>query len=146
MKKEIFILFISIFITSYSYGQKYSIEGEWYNEEKDAIITVKKERNNTYSGHVTWMKNPNDINGEPKKDVLNPDEKLRGRKRLGLKIMYRFKYNTENEWDGGRIYDPKSGNTYRGTITMNSKNKLDLRGYVGVSWFGRTSYWTRKIK
>ena len=67
MKKEIFILFISIFITTLSYGQKYSIEGEWYNEEKDAVILIKKEKNNTYSGNVIWMKNPNDINGEPKR-------------------------------------------------------------------------------
>ena len=105
MKKEIFILFISIFITSYSYGQKYSIEGEWYNEEK--ITHYGKKKGITPILESGTLKNPNDINGEPKKDVLNPDEKLRGRKRLGLKIMYRFKYNTENEWDGGRIYDPK---------------------------------------
>ena len=58
--------------------------------------------------------------------------------------MYNFEYDEDNEWDNGRIYDPKSGNTYRGTITMTSKNRLDLRGYVGISWFGRTSYWTRK--
>ena len=92
------------------------------------------------------MKNPNDENGNPKTDQLNPDESLKNRSRLGMKIMYNFVYDGDDEWDNGRIYDPKSGKTYRGTITMTSKNRLDLRGYVGISWFGRTSYWTRKTK
>ena len=57
------------------------------------------------------MKYPNDENGKPKTDPLNPDEDLRNRKRLGMKIMYNFEYDEDNEWDNGRIYDPKSGNT-----------------------------------
>ena len=57
-----------------------------------------------------------------------------------------FTYDGDDEWDDGEIYDPKSGNTYRGTINMVSKNRLNLRGYVGISWFGRTSHWEKKIK
>ena len=48
--------------------------------------------------------------------------------------------------DDGEIYDPKNGKTYSGTINIVSKNRLNLRGYVGISWFGRTSHWTRKTK
>ena len=36
------------------------------------------------------MKYPNDENGKPKTDPLNPNEDLRNRKRLGMKIMYNF--------------------------------------------------------
>jgi len=25
----------------------------------------------------------------------------------------------------------------------NNLNKLKIRGYVGISWIGRTTYWTR---
>ena len=144
MIKKLILFCCSVFILSISNGQIHKLEGEWYNEEKDAIITIEKEKDKSYSGYITWMKYPNDENGKPKTDPLNPDEGLRDRKRLGMKIMYNFEYDKDNDWDNGRIYDPKSGNTYRGTITMISKNRLDLRGYVGISWFGRTSYWTRK--
>ena len=92
------------------------------------------------------MKSPEDENGHPKTDPLNPDETLRSRARMGMEIMFNFEWEKDNQWGHGKIYDPKSGNTYRGIITMDSGNRLDLRGYVGISWFGRTSYWTRKIK
>ena len=143
MIKKNTLLLLSIFIASFSYSQSYNIEGDWYTENNDAIIKIYKD-GNTLSGKITWMKTPNDENGNPKTDPENPDEKLKSRKRLGMIMMYNFSYDEEEQWDDGEIYDPESGNTYSGIITMTSKNKLDLRGYVGISWFGRTSQWTRK--
>ena len=143
MIKKNKLLLLSIFIASFSYSQSYNIEGDWYTENNDAIIKIYK-NGNTLSGKITWMKTPNDENGNPKTDPENPDEKLKSRKRLGMIMMYNFSYDEEEQWDDGEIYDPESGNTYSGIITMTSKNKLDLRGYVGISWFGRTSQWTRK--
>lgn len=137
------LLLLSIFITSFSYSQSYNIEGDWYTENNNAIVKIYKD-GNTLSGKITWMKTPNDENGNPKTDPENPDEKLKSRKRLGMIMMYNFSYDEDDQWDDGEIYDPESGNTYSGIITMTSKNKLDLRGYVGISWFGRTSEWTRK--
>ena len=64
---------------------------------------------------------------------------------MGMIIMYNFKYDDENKWDDGNIYDPKSGNEYSGTMTLTSKNNLNLRGYVGIPLFGRTSNWSRKL-
>ena len=90
------------------------------------------------------MLNPNDENGNPKVDNLNPDESLQSRPRMGMVMMYDFSHDEDNVWNDGEIYDPKSGNTYSGTITLTSENNLDLRGYVGLPIFGRTSNWTRK--
>ena len=143
MIKKNTLLLLSIFITSFSYSQSYNIEGDWYTENNNAIIKIYKD-GNTLSGKITWIKTPNDENGNPKTDPENPDEKLKSRKRLGMIMMYNFSYDEDDQWDDGEIYDPESGNTYSGIITMTSKNKLDLRGYVGISWFGRTSQWTRK--
>ena len=143
MIKKNTLLLLSIFITSFSYSQSYNIEGDWYTENNNALIKIYKD-GNTLSGKITWMKTPNDENGNPKTDPENPDEKLKSRKRLGMIMMYNFSYDEDDQWDDGEIYDPESGNTYSGIITMTSKNKLDLRGYVGISWFGRTSQWTRK--
>ena len=90
------------------------------------------------------MKFPNDENGNPKTDPLNPDEKLRTRARLGMVMMSGFVLTEKNVWDEGTLYDPKKGKTYSGKITLKDMNTLDLRGYIGFSFIGSSSTWTRK--
>ena len=120
------------------------IAGEWYNAEKDAVITLFED-GKTVSGKITWMKFPNDEDGNPKTDPLNPDESLRNRARMGMVMMSGFSYDEGNVWDDGELYDPKKGKTYSGIITLKDTNTLDLRGYVGLSFIGRSSTWTRKL-
>jgi len=120
------------------------IVGEWYNAEKDAVITLF-EVNETISGKITWMQFPNDDNGNPKTDPLNPDEKLKSRARMGMIIMNDFIYIEGEVWDNGELYDPKKGKTYSGMMTLKDANTLDLRGYIGFSFIGRSSTWTRKL-
>lgn len=145
MKSFILTSVILIAFCFSSIAQSDAIIGEWYNQEKDAVINITKSENNTFQGQIVWMLNPNDENGNPKTDPLNPEEELRSRSRMGMTIMYNFQFDGENVWDEGEIYDPKSGNTYSGTMTLTSENKLDLRGYVGLPIFGRTSNWSRKL-
>lgn len=47
------------------------------------------------------------------------------------------------EYNSGEILDPTSGKLYKCFITLDSKDKLKVRGYIGVSLFGRTQYWFR---
>ena len=143
--RYIITLFFS-FIFSFSVFSQVNqdVIGEWYNAEKDAVITIFEE-GSTLSGKITWMLNPNDERGLPKKDPLNPDENLRSRARLGMVMMRDFAHIEGSVWDNGRLYDPKSGKTYTGMITLKDDNTLDLRGYVGFSFIGRSSTWTRKI-
>ena len=120
------------------------IVGEWYNAEKDAVITLFEE-NETVSGKITWMQFPNDDNGNPKTDPLNPDENLKSRARMGMVKMSGFAYDEDSVWDDGELYDPKKGKTYSGMMTLKDKNTIDLRGYIGFSFIGRSSIWTRKL-
>ncbi len=120
------------------------IVGEWYNAEKDAVITLFEE-NETVSGKITWMESPNDDNGNPKTDPLNPDEKLKSRARMGMVMMTGFTFIKDKIWDDGELYDPKKGKTYSGMMTLKDKNTIDLRGYIGFSFIGRSSIWTRKL-
>ncbi len=46
-------------------------------------------------------------------------------------------------WDGGRIYNPEDGETYRSTMTLDGNGTLRVRGYVGAPIFGRSQTWTR---
>ena len=92
MRKQ--ILTIALTITSVlAFAQTNSdVVGEWYNAEKDAVITLFED-GSTVSGKITWMKFPNDENGNPKTDPLNPDESLQSRARLGMVMMNSFAHN-----------------------------------------------------
>lgn len=48
-----------------------------------------------------------------------------------------------NEWNGGKILDPKTGKEYKCYITLEEANKLKVRGYIGFALIGRTQYWYR---
>jgi uncharacterized protein (DUF2147 family) len=43
----------------------------------------------------------------------------------------------------GKILDPKHGKIYKCVVSLEEKDKLKVRGYVGISLFGRTQYWYR---
>ena len=47
-------------------------------------------------------------------------------------------------YDGGKILDPKIGKLYRCKITLDGKEKLIVRGYIGISLFGRSQTWIRQ--
>ena len=77
-------------------------------------------------------------------DVLNADPALRQRKLLGMFGMYDLHYGPDpNSFEGGFIYDPQKGQTYRATVRLLPDDKLYLRGYTGFSALGRTAIWSR---
>ena len=76
------------------------------------------------------------------KDIHNPDPAQRNKALCGLKIGSGFSLRDQDHAAGGTLYDPKSGRTYHGMMTAEGA-KLDLRGYVGISLFGRSETWTR---
>lgn len=113
------------------------IERIWFNEDKTAKIQIYKSKEGTYDGKVVWLKVPH-RNGKPKIDELNPDPQKRNQPILGLVILEGFKKDGKDDYKGGTIYDPKSGKTYSCKMERDG-NKLDVRGYVGISMFGKTT-------
>jgi uncharacterized protein (DUF2147 family) len=49
-----------------------------------------------------------------------------------------FTYAGDKSWENGTIYDPENGSTYSCEINMTDENTLDVRGFIGLSVFGRT--------
>lgn len=95
-------------------------------------------------GDLVWIEDALDDKGEPKRDVHNPDESLRNRPIEGLRILWDMQPSGDGRtWKDGRVYDPESGKTYQGRITLEEPDVLKLRGFVGAPMFGRTSTWTR---
>jgi uncharacterized protein (DUF2147 family) len=122
------------------------ILGIWLNEDEDAHVSIYKEKN-LYFGKIVWLKNPiDDDTGKPKLDDENEDESLRTRPVMGLLLLRDFEFDGDDEWESGRIYDPKNGKDYKCYMEfpdIEDKNKLKVRGYIGFSLLGRTTYWTR---
>lgn len=119
-----------------------AITGVWWNAEKTSKIQVYEE-NGKYYGKIVHLEEPNDAGGKPRKDIENPNDKLKSRPLMGLVILNGLEYEGDGEYDEGEIYDPKSGKTYSSSAKLVGKDKLDLRGYIGFSLIGRTSTWTR---
>lgn len=119
------------------------ILGHWLNEDQDGKVEIYKE-NGKYFGKLVWLKFPIDEEtGKPKLDKHNPDDELKKRPSKGIVLMTDFEYDGDGEWDEGEIYDPKSGKTYSCYMKLESMEKLKVRGFIGVSLIGKTTYWTR---
>lgn len=61
---------------------------------------------------------------------------------LGM-IVIKGLSKDDDEYNSGKILDPKNGKQYKCYITLENKDKLKIRGYIGISLFGRTQYWYR---
>jgi uncharacterized protein (DUF2147 family) len=66
----------------------------------------------------------------------------KGKSLIGMDILWDMK-KSGNVWDNGEILDPKKGKVYDCKLELDGKDKLKVRGYVGVSMFGRTQTWYR---
>jgi uncharacterized protein (DUF2147 family) len=50
-------------------------------------------------------------------------------------------------WSGGEILDPETGKTYRAKMKLSDGgDKLIVRGYIGISLFGRSQTWIRRTQ
>ncbi len=118
------------------------ISGTWLVEDGSAHIRIM-EQDGKYHGKIVWLKDPYDQAGRPVTDTRNPETRLRSRPQMGLMLLTDFVYDGDDLWEDGEIYDPDNGNTYSCRITIENRNKMNVRGYIGISLFGRTETWTR---
>ncbi|WP_027385638.1 DUF2147 domain-containing protein [Chryseobacterium gregarium] len=136
MKKLLLTFVLSLFGVM-SFAQ---IEGKWKtidDETKQAksIVEIYKKGDQYYGKISQLLIKPANANcTECKGD-------RKGKPILGLEIIRGLKKEGD-EFTGGTITDPKSGKTYRCTVTR-SGDKLNVRGYMGVSMFGRSQTWQK---
>jgi len=142
LKKLSIIVVLSIIMGHTAFGQSAdAVLGSWANPSGEDHILIYKKGNKFY-GKLDWIKFPNDEQGKVKTDKNNPDPALRSRPDLGLELLKDFNYTGDNVYEEGTIYDPKSGKTYSCKMTL-SGNTLKIRGFIGISLFGRSEIWTK---
>ena len=138
------LILIASFIPFVAHSQNKAddIIGIWLTSGKEpAKIQIYRSGEKFY-GKIIWLKNSTE-NGKPRMDANNPDKSKRSTPIIGLLMLTGFKFDGNDEWKGGDIYDPESGKAYSSYMYLKDKNTLKVRGYIGVSLLGRTEKWTR---
>jgi uncharacterized protein (DUF2147 family) len=63
---------------------------------------------------------------------------------LGMTILWGLTKQGE-DYQGGEILDPENGKIYRAKMKLaDGGKKLEVRGFIGVSLFGRSQIWLRE--
>ena len=130
MKKMIITMALALFSLA---GYSQTILGKWLTEAGDAKVEIY-EADGKVNGKIVWLEK-----GPDTKDTHNTDEKMRSRKLMGVNILSGLTKKSE-KWEGGRIYNPKNGKTYKCSIWLDG-DKLKVRGYLGV--FYETQTWKK---
>ena len=139
MKKYLLLIY-TLFLTISGFSQ--TIFGKWnsFNEETntvESIIEVYEKDTKAYAKIIAIT----DANRSSAK-CLECSGKRKNEPILGMNILTGLKKDG-NEWSGGKILDPKNGKEYKCYIQLLDDNTLKLRGYIGISMFGRTAIWKR---
>jgi uncharacterized protein (DUF2147 family) len=75
-------------------------------------------------------------------DAKNPDPALRTRPTLGLPVVLGMTPVKPNRWEGS-IYNAENGKTYRGSVTLDGADRLEVEGCVWGGWVCDSETWTR---
>jgi uncharacterized protein (DUF2147 family) len=126
------------------------IVGDWLVESRDAVIHIERV-GDEYQGYILWQLHDTygpedgpDLNGKIVTDRNNPDPSLRDQPLTGLRLLKGLRYDANNnKWIGGRVYNSENGKTYNCLVRLLNPNRLQLRGYIGISLLGGNTVWSR---
>jgi uncharacterized protein (DUF2147 family) len=123
--------------------------GSWNTTGGDSQLELFK-CGEKICGKIVWLKVPNYISakdgpvGQIKVDRKNPDPALRSRPILGLQVMSGLTAKGDKRWGSGSCYDPQTGKNYKCKMLLASPDRLEMRGFIGISLIGRTFVLTRE--
>jgi len=131
MKRALMSLLVAVIaVTAYSQ----TILGKWITEGGDSNVELFQV-GDKLNGKIVWLRA-----GEGTLDKKNQNKSLRNRKLMGVNVLTGLVKKGER-WEGGQVYNPKNGKTYKCSIWLEDGN-LKVRGYLGM--FYETQTWIRK--
>lgn len=137
-----FFLVFLVFAFSFANAQKKSVLGKWKSIDDEtgkalAVVHIYEDEGKIF-GKVAEIINPKDRD----KLCTNCSGKDKDQPILGLTVIRGLEKDGD-EYNGGKILDPKYGKFYKCYINLENENKLKVRGYIGISLLGRTQFWHR---
>ena len=135
---KVLLAFALSFIGVLSFAQ---IEGKWKTIDDEtgkakSIVEVWKKADGKYYGKISQLL----IKPEHANCIACKDDR-KNKTLVGMEIKKKKKKEGD-EFTGGSITDPKNGKSYKCTITREG-DKLNVRGYMGISIIGRTQTWQK---
>lgn len=141
MKKSRLII-IALFFINIFYAQNQTVIGKWKTIDDEtgkakSIVEIYEESGKIYGKVIEILEVEN-----KKKVCSNCSGEDKNKPILGMIVIKGLKKDGD-VYTKGKILDPKNGKLYRCFITLESNDKLKVRGFIGISVFGRTQYWYR---
>lgn len=127
----------AVFALTAAFAHADAIEGKWRTVDDEtgkpkAVVQISG-NGTVFSGKIISLEN----------GVENVCPSCKDKRALiGMTVLKGLKADGNNKYSGGEIFSPKNGKTYRAKATVKGK-VLEVRGFVGVSAFGRTQKWHR---
>ena len=138
MNKFFFLAFCFLSLNLFSQ----SITGKWktIDDETGEVKSIVEiyEKDGKYYGKVIEIMNKARKDAKCEKCA----DSRKNKSVLGLVIITDMKKDGD-EFNSGKILDPETGKEYKCNISLENKNKLKVRGFIGFSIIGRTQYWQR---
>jgi uncharacterized protein (DUF2147 family) len=151
MKKLLSLALLGVLASTAS-AQSPSVMGTWLTASGKAQVRIAPcadPKGGPICGTIVGLIEPKGPDGtvvapDVATDWRNTDAALRGRKVLGMPLIWGFKKTSDlNAFEEGQIYNGENGKTYNANVSLQPDGKLRLRGYVGSPMFGETQVWTR---
>ncbi len=120
-------------------------EGRWVTiDDEDgsqaSVVEIRVNKEGLLEGTIVELLRPDD-KGKTCEEC--PDD-FKDQPIEGLTFMWGLEHEGEGEWRSGQILDPKSGSIYKSKLDVAEDGQsLEVRGYIGVSWLGRSQEWLR---
>lgn len=140
MKKVITV--VAVMISMAFYGQNNQVVGKWKTID-DETGKPKSTVEIYERGGLLYGKIVDIVEADKRKSLCTLcTGEDKNKPVMGLVIIKGLKKDGK-EYNGGKIVDPTTGKQYKCFIALEGNDKLNVRGYIGVSLFGRTQTWNR---
>ena len=123
--------------------QPSSVVGTWVNiddetgvEKSEIVLYIEDGK---LYGRIERLLLPEDQG----KKCVNCKGKEKNQPIEGLVIVKGLEKEGDS-WTNGDIMDPANGKSYDCTLKLDNANTLNVRGFLGFSFLGRTQIWKRK--
>lgn len=139
------VLGLFLLVTQLSLAAEGSPAGLWQTIDdksgKPRSLIRISENNGEFSAVIEKGLLPTDT-GDAVCDKCKDERK--GQRIIGMTIVNGIKSKGNNMFSGGKILDPENGKIYRCKMKLNETgDELEVRGYIGISLFGRSQIWNR---
>jgi len=117
------------------------ISGQWLTQGGKARVNIAS-CGAKLCGTLVWLSEPNDADGQPKRDVRNADTGKRNRPLIGVPILLGMERDGPGRWKG-EIYNAEDGKTYTAFLTPVSADEVKVEGCVMGGLVCKEQRWTR---